>query len=199
MQGNILTGGIACGKSTVAGLLRLEGFSVIDADKVSHTILDENARLIAEHFGRNVLEDSIESKINRKELGKIIFNDTTKRELLESILHPLIFERISKEAEALEMRKMPYFMDIPLYFETKNIYKARFIICVYASKNLQLQRLISRGNLTESEAEKRINAQIDIEEKRKKSDFVIENTSDLKTLQKNLESFLVEFRKIYNI
>ncbi|MWV61834.1 dephospho-CoA kinase [Helicobacter saguini] len=196
MMGNILTGGIACGKSTVANLLKLEGFGVIDADSISHKILDENSLLIASHFGDSILQDS---KINRAALGKIIFNDSNQKELLESILHPLIYERISKECSILESKNKPYFIDIPLYFESKYNYKARFVVCVYASKEIQLQRLMIRNNLSKDEALKRVESQIDIELKRQKSDFVIENVSDLKTLQKNVESFLKEFYKAYQL
>lgn len=198
MYGNVLTGGIACGKSTVANMLRLYGYHVIDADSVAHEMLDKNASVIAKNFGENVLLDSKDSKkVNRAILAQIIFNDNDKKKLLESILHPLIFEQITKQSEILENKKKPYFMDIPLYFETKNVYKARFIICVYADKEMQLQRLIMRNNLSKDEALKRIESQIDIEIKRKKSDFVINNTSDLKTLQKNIESFLQQLEKIY--
>lgn len=194
MYASVLTGGIACGKSVVANLLRLYGYSVIDADKCAHKILSQNSKLIAAHFGSEVIESS---GVNRAKLGQIIFNDKAKKELLESILHPLIFKEITQQGSKLEKRKSPYFMDIPLFFESKSEYKARFIICVYAPKSLQLERLMQRNNLSESDALKRIDSQLDIEIKRHRSDFVIENVGDLKDLQKNVEAFLDKFSKFY--
>lgn len=196
MYGNILTGGISTGKSTVSNILKLEGFNVIDADNVAHNILDTNASLVTKYFGEEILTNG---KINRAILGKIVFDNKDKKELLESILHPLIYDDIMQKCEVLESKQKPYFMDIPLYFESKYEYRARYIICVYASKDLQLQRLMKRNNLSKQDALKRIESQIDIDIKKQKSDFVIENTGDLKTLQKNIESFLCEFRSIYKI
>lgn len=196
MYGNVISGGIGCGKSSVANLLRLYGYSVIDADSVAHDVLNEKSEEIIENFGSEILENG---KINRTKLGEIIFNNRAKKELLESILHPQIWEKISQQCEILEGKKKPYFMDIPLYFESKHKYKARFVICVYASKEIQLERIMKRNNLSKEEALKRIESQIDIESKRQKSDFVIENTSDLKTLQKNLDAFLEVFLSKYKV
>lgn len=190
MYGNVLTGGIGCGKSTLANLLKLEGFNVIDADSIARKVLDEKSEEVIAHFGSQIMQDS---KINRAKLGEIIFNNPDKKELLESILHPQIHEIIMAKCEIFESKKKPYFMDIPLYFESKYKYPSRFVICVYASKEMQLERIMKRNNLSKADALKRIESQIDIETKRVRSDFVIENTSDLKTLQKNLETFLKVF------
>ena len=193
--GNILTGGIGCGKSTVSNLLALEGFHILSADKIAHKILDKNATLISQYFGNEILCDS---GIDRKKLGNIVFNDKEKKELLESILHPLIQKNISNECKILESKKKPYFIEIPLYFESSFKYEAEYIICIYATKDMQIDRVIKRDNLTKQEAIKRIESQIDIEIKRSKSDFVIENTSDLKALQNNVNMFLNRFYEIYN-
>lgn len=135
--------------------------------------------------------------ISREKLGNIVFNNAEKKAKLESILHPLIQQYIAQECEILEKKKSPYFIDIPLYFESKYEYKKRFVICVYATRDMQIQRIQARNNLSLEDAIKRVDSQIDIEIKRSKSDFVIENTSDLKTLQKNIESFLQTFLSQY--
>ena len=216
---NILTGSIGCGKSTTARLLALHGFKVVDADIIAHKALEVAKNRVVTAFGNEILESNdcyVEDKqtvfskvaknkknytfksnkenyINRKKLGDIIFKDSKKKADLESILHPLIHQYITQECEILEKKKSPYFIDIPLYFESKYEYKKRFVICVYATRDMQIDRIQLRNNLSIEEVVKRIDSQIDIEIKRNKSDFVIENTSDLKTLQRNIESFLQIF------
>ncbi|TLD82596.1 dephospho-CoA kinase [Helicobacter trogontum] len=191
---NILTGGIGCGKSTTARLLALHGFRIIDADTIAHKALEMARDNVVSVFGDEILETSNKERyISREKLGNIVFKDSNKKIELESILHPLIHQHITRECEILEKKKSPYFIDIPLYFESKYEYKKRFVICVYATRDMQIQRIQSRNNLSLEDTIKRVDSQIDIETKRRKSDFVIENTSDLKTLQSNIESFLQEF------
>lgn len=196
MYANILTGGIGCGKSTAATLLTLHGFRIIDADKISHSSLDLAKECVIESFGNDILKDD-KSDIDRAKLGNIVFQDLDKKAKLESILHPMIRQRIMEECAILEARKSPFFIDIPLYFESKHKYPARFVICVYATRDMQLERIQKRNDLKICEAIKRVDSQIDIEIKKAKSDFVIDNTGDLKLLQKNIESFLQEFLKHY--
>ncbi|MCI5787623.1 MAG: dephospho-CoA kinase [Helicobacter trogontum] len=191
---NILTGGIGCGKSTTARLLALHGFRIVDVDTIAHKALEIARDNVVSVFGDEILETSNKERyISREKLGNIVFKDSNKKIELESILHPLIHQHITQECEILEKKKSPYFIDIPLYFESKYEYKKRFVICVYATRDMQIQRIQSRNNLSLEDIIKRVDSQIDIETKRRKSDFVIENTSDLKTLQSNIESFLQEF------
>ncbi|RDU61876.1 dephospho-CoA kinase [Helicobacter didelphidarum] len=191
---NIITGGIGCGKSTFSNLLILEGFSVIDADKIGHDMLSEHKDIIVQHFGKEIIENGT---INRVALGAIIFSNQEKKELLESLLHPLIYNEISRQCKVLEHKKNPYFVEIPLYFESKSLYNANSVICVYAPKNLQIERIMQRNGLSQEEAMRRVESQIDIETKRQKSDFVVENKKNLKALQHNLVAFLKEFHQIY--
>lgn len=185
----ILTGGIACGKSTVASLLALEGYKTIDADSLAHESLGEKQEEIKNLFGEEVL-DSKTGGINRKKLGALVFGDPSKRKLLESLLHPLIKEKILKACEVLDAKGAPYFVEIPLYFEGGQAYASRLVACVYAPREIQLQRLIQREGLSELEANQRLNAQLDIEIKKQKSDAIIDNSSSLAALQENLKRFL---------
>ncbi len=193
---NILTGGIACGKSVVAKYLMLEGFNIIDADKIAHLLLESHSNEIIDYFGNDIVENNI---INRKKLGEIIFNNLEKKAYLESILHPLIHAEITKQCEILECKKKPFFVEIPLYFESKFKYNARFVICVYASQDLQLQRIMDRDKLKKDKAMQRINSQIDIEIKKNKSDFIIDNSSNLKSLETNINNFLESFKQEYGL
>ncbi|MDY5823157.1 MAG: dephospho-CoA kinase [Helicobacter sp.] len=177
-------------------LLELQDDNVLN----SATILDKDIPplLNGQHDKKHNLEFNTKAIIiSREKLGNIVFNNAEKKAKLESILHPLIHQLIMQECEILEAKKSPYFIDIPLYFESKYEYKKRFVICVYATRDMQIQRIQARNNLSLDDAIKRVDSQIDIEIKRDKSDFVIENTSDLKTLQKNIESFLQTFLSQY--
>ena len=178
-----LTGSISTGKSTAVELLKQTGFHVIDADSVAHQVLDEQHQAIAKEFGEQFVKDK---KVDRKSLGKMIFADQQKRKVLEELLHPLIYARIAEESTLLDKRAEPYIVDIPLFFEGGR-YAIENVIVVYAKKEQQLKRLIQREGYSEEEALLRINAQIDIEEKRKNATYVIDNSGDLKQLQYETE------------
>ncbi|MEA2019163.1 MAG: dephospho-CoA kinase [Campylobacterota bacterium] len=178
-----LTGGIATGKSTVTSLFMLHGFLTIDADKIAHKLLDINSSKIAQLFGNEYIEDN---KVLRKKLGDLIFNNTIQKKKLEEFIHPLIKQEIIKEAKIFEDQKKPYLIDIPLFFENKN-YDIEQSIVVYTPKDIQCERLISRDNSTYDEAMSRINNQMDIEEKKLLSTFIIDNSKNLKNLQNEVE------------
>lgn len=183
-----LTGGISTGKSTVCNLLKLHGFLTIDADKIAHKLLDENSSKIEEMFGKEYVENG---KVLRKELGKIIFSNEENKLKLEALLHPLIKEEIIKESKIYEEQNKPYFVDIPLFFE-KMHYPISKSLVIYTPKELQIQRLMKRDNINEKEAKLKISNQMDIEEKRKLANIVIDNSKDLKHLQNEVERVIGE-------
>jgi len=185
MNAIILTGSIATGKSTVASLLKLYGYTVISADEVAHKKLEEYSKDIKDMFGTS----------DRKELGKIIFNNETKRKKLEAFLHPKIKEYILNESNRLEEYNVAYFLDIPLYFETGNYKEFKNVVVVYTPRDIQIQRLSQRNNISLEEAEKLVNLQIDIEEKKSKATYVIDNSSNLKHLQKEVDKFIQQIQK----
>lgn len=180
----VLTGGIATGKSTVASLFMLHGFLTIDADKIAHKVLDENTQTIAQLFGNEYIK---EGKVDRKKLGALVFNDRKEKEKLEQFVHPLIKQQIVVEAELFEKNQKPYLIDIPLFFEKGN-YDIKKSIVVYIPRDMQIERLIKRDNCTKEEAITRINNQMDIEEKKSKATYIIDNRGDLKSLQKEVEN-----------
>ncbi|MFW2379103.1 dephospho-CoA kinase [Aliarcobacter butzleri] len=183
-----LTGGISTGKSTVCNLLKLHGFLTIDADKIAHKLLDENSSKIEEMFGKEYVENG---KVLRKELGKIIFSNEENKLKLEALLHPLIKKEIIKESKIYEEQNKPYFVDIPLFFE-KMHYPISKSLVIYTPKELQIQRLMKRDNIDEKEAKLKISNQMDIEEKRKLANIVIDNSKDLKHLQNEVERVIGE-------
>lgn len=179
-----LTGGIGTGKSSASAILSLFGFRVIDADKIAHSVLDSKANEIAQRFGKEfILSDG---KVDRKRLGRVVFADKSLREELESIVHPSIREEIEKASLEQERLGKPYLIDIPLFFERGN-YPIDRVITVYAPKELQIERIMKRDSLSKDEALQRIDAQMDIEEKRRLATWVIDNSGSLKQLQNECE------------
>jgi len=179
----VLTGGIATGKSTVAKIFESYGFSIVDADKIAHSVLQNQYKKIEELFGSQYVEDGI---VNRKALGGLIFSNHDAKLQLESLLHPLIFEEIERQSLLLDSKKEPYLVDIPLFFET-NRYPIKESLVVYIPQELQLKRLIQRDNITQALAQQRIDSQMDIEKKRQKATYLIDNQGDMKALQQQCD------------
>lgn len=184
-----LTGGISTGKSTVCNLFKLHGFLIIDADKIAHKLLDENSSKIAEMFGSEYVSN--DGKVIRKELGKIIFSNEENKLKLEALLHPLIKEEIVKQSRLFESQDKPYFIDIPLFFEKMN-YPIEKSLVVYTPKDLQVQRLMKRDDISQEEALLKISNQWDIEKKKDLANMVIDNSKDLKNLQREVERIMEE-------
>ena len=194
----VVTGGIGTGKSTVCSLLRLYGFKIIDADAITHSLLVRHSKELEEMFDTALMS---EDGFDRKALGRIVFNDESKRKELEEFLHPKIKEVIKDEASFCEEQNVPYILDIPLYFESGNYKEIEEVVVVYAPRELQWERVLNRG-FKADEIKKEIvknilNIQMDIEEKRKKAKYVIDNSGSLKDLQIEVEKFLDYVRKKY--
>ena len=186
-----LTGSIATGKSTAAKLLAKLGFEIIDADLISHEVLNEQYKVIATTFGQELVQDGI---VNRKALGNIVFSDDSQRQQLESLLHPLIYERIESLAENLDKKKKPYLVDIPLFFEG-NRYPIEKSLVVYTPTVLQESRLMHRDGSTLEESKNRMGLQVSIEEKRKKADYVIDNSGTISQLEHECKRIHAEIVK----
>ncbi|MDY0115974.1 MAG: dephospho-CoA kinase [Sulfurimonadaceae bacterium] len=188
-----LTGGIATGKSTVASLLNLGGIRIIDADKISHEILDDSYEWVRETFGEEYLDGK---KVNRSKLGMLIFSSPQMKKTLEDFLHPKIKKEIEMRSEAQDKFAFPYLIDIPLFFE-KGSYPIKESVVVYTPKEIQLERFMKRNGFTKEESLRRIESQIDIEEKKKRATWVIDNSKDLKHLQKECEAFVEMIKEKY--
>ncbi len=186
-----LTGGIATGKSTVASLLMLNGMRIIDADTISHEILDASSAWVRENFGEAFVDGA---KVNRTKLGTLIFSDAEAKKKLESFLHPKIRAEIEKRSIKQDSFKFPYLIDIPLFFENGG-YDIKESVVVYVPKELQLERFIKRNGYSSEESLRRIESQMDIEEKKKRATWVIDNSGDLKHLQRECEDFVDKIKK----
>lgn len=183
-----LTGGISTGKSTVCNLLKLHGFFIIDADKIAHQVLNQNSHKISEIFGEEFVDNGV---VNRKKLGTLVFGNPSAKASLQELVHPLIKAEIKEQAKLCEEKKMPYIVDIPLFFETRN-YPIEKCVVVYCSPEIQLERLMKRDNISKDEAVIKISNQMDIEQKKSLAKYVIDNSKDIKALQKQVEKFIKE-------
>ncbi|MCI5065511.1 dephospho-CoA kinase, partial [bacterium] len=197
-----LTGGIACGKSTVLEMLRQRNFRVVSADTLSREVVAPGSpglEQVIAHFGSEYL--SPEGSLLREKLGQLIFRDPQKRAALEAILHPLIRraaqDAISRiQAEALQgesTRPRGIIYEIPLYFETggeRPFHEIDTVVVVACSEAEMEARLQSRNGLNREQARERISTQIPIAEKVARADYTIQNSGSREALTGELESFL---------
>ncbi len=189
-----LTGSIATGKSTVASLLALNGMRVIDADNISHKILDNSIEWVHETFGDEYISNR---KVDRAKLGSLIFSHADAKKVLEAYLHPKIKTEIERQSEKQDSFKFPYLIDIPLFFENAN-YPIKESVVVYTPSEIQLERFVKRNGYSEEESRKRIASQLSIDEKCDRATWVIDNSKNLKHLQNEVENFVEKIKKIYN-
>jgi len=188
-----LTGGIATGKSTVASLLALNGMRVIDADSISHEILDASTSWVKETFGDEYVNGT---KVNRTKLGSLVFSDDEQKKILEDYLHPKIRDEIYQRSIKQDSFKFPYLIDIPLFFE-KGSYDIKKSVVVYTPADIQLERFMKRNGYSKEESLRRINSQMPIDEKKKRATWVIDNSKNLKHLQQEVENFVEEIKAEY--
>jgi len=188
-----LTGGIATGKSTVASLMSLNGMRVIDADTISHEILDASSAWVAETFGEEYLRGT---KVDRAKLGTLVFSNPQKKKILEEYLHPKIRDEIEKRSIKQDGFKFPYLIDIPLFFEN-GAYDIQDSVVVYTPSETQLDRFMKRNNYSKEESLNRIASQMPIEEKKSRATWVIDNSKNLKHLQQEVEDFVEKIKKKY--
>jgi dephospho-CoA kinase len=189
-----LTGGIGTGKSTVAKILRDMGLPVVDADQLarqSTAVGSPGLKRVAAEFGAGVLDSS--GELDRSALGAIVFSDPKKREDLEGILHPIIQELRAKARRELEQAGCEMaFYDVPLLFEKNLEDEFDSTVLVYANPEEQVRRVVERDGLSLSDAEARLRAQLPIDEKVKRADFVIFNRGSLSDLKANVVAVVAE-------
>lgn len=187
-----IVGNIASGKSMVQKLLENKGFKVFDTDILAHKILQNNKKKILEIFSEFDILDNEE--ISRKKLAKIVFESEDLKVTLEAVVHPLVKEKLLEIFEANRDEKI-IFVAVPLLFEANMQKMFDKILFVKAEDKIRLQRLMVRNNMNESDALLRLNSQGTQEEKIRLSDFVIENNSNIETLECQLDTILKEISK----
>lgn len=184
-----LTGGIACGKSTVAQMFVALGAHLIDFDKLAHEVQEPGKpawKEIVKYFGDGILNQ--DDTINRNRLAQIVFTDKKKLEALNNIVHPLVYnlwqERLVKikrqEEHAIVLS------DVPLLFEGKmqDLFDLTMLILISPAE--QIIRLMARNGLSSNEAQIRLQSQMPIADKIELADIVIDNQGDIVQTEKKV-------------
>lgn len=189
-----LTGGIASGKSTVSRALRELGAIIIDADEVAHAIIEPGKpawKDIVEHFGLGVLNP--DQTIDREKLGAIVFNNPERLQVLNQITHPRVGEQFKQIITTLRAEKSDavLFIEVPLLYETHMERICDEVWVVWVDEETQIQRLMKRDGLSREDALKRIDAQMSLDEKARRADFVIDN-------RYSIEETIASATKYYN-
>jgi dephospho-CoA kinase len=180
-----LSGGIGSGKSTVSRLLNELGAIIVDADAIVHELQAAGQPMlkeIAAAFGDGVLTD--DGALDRPALGSIVFRDPERRRELEQIVQPPVVAEMARRAKVAIDDGVPMVvMDIPLLFEGKKTGRGSAAamqydatICIWVPMETQIERTMSRDECDRGEAERRIAAQLPIDEKREMADHVIDNS-----------------------
>ncbi|MNC28733.1 Dephospho-CoA kinase [compost metagenome] len=177
-----LTGGIASGKSTVSAMFVDKGARLVDADVIAREVMLPGSPVLAaavQQFGEDILLP--DGTLNRVRLGEIVFNAPEARQKLNDLTHPAIRREIKNRMYALEQEdpRRLILVDIPLLYESELDNLFQEITVVYVPRELQLVRLMERNRLTPEQAEGRLQAQMDIELKRSRANYVIDNSRDL--------------------
>ena len=186
-----ITGGIASGKSTVTNFLREKGFQVVDADAVVHDLQKPGGRLyqvLVQHFGQEILLEN--GELNRPLLASLIFSNPEEREWSKQTQGEIILEELAALRDQLAQTEAIFFMDIPLLFEQD--YSAWFdeTWLVYVDRDVQVERLMKRDQLSKDEAESRLVTQWPSEKKKDLASHVLNNNGNQDQLLTQMFSLL---------
>lgn len=174
-----LTGGIASGKSHCLRAFERLGVPVIDADTLARDAVAPGTPGLAavlRRFGPGILQD--DATLDREALGRMVFSDPVARHDLEGIVHPVVYEAIRRWFERLAARPsaVPAFAvaEVPLLYETDRAGAFDRVIVAACDRATQKQRAMTRDNASEADVERRLNAQLPIDEKRRLADYVVD-------------------------
>jgi dephospho-CoA kinase len=192
-----LTGGIASGKSAVAGMLREIGFHVIDADALGHEVMEPGTRAFEEiklEFGEGVI--GADGRIDRGKLGAVVFADRGKLERLNAIVHPRVEEEMGRKFSEWEKSgvKDAAFVEAALLVEAGYQKNLDGLVVAWCRPEQQIERLLARG-LSEVEARRRIAAQMPAEEKLKYATKKIDCSESLEETRRQVEELAARLRR----
>lgn len=184
-----LSGGIATGKSTVSKILKENGYFIIDADKLVKAIYQkaETIQFVTNHFPACVDKGIIDFKLLRQE----VFSKAESKTQIEQFIYQRMPEAFKEEAKMASAEEVIIY-DVPLLFEKGLHLLVDQSICVYCSSQLQVERVMVRDQSSRELAEKIIDQQMSIEDKKIKADWIIDNSATFLELEANIESVLNE-------
>ena len=184
-----LTGGIGSGKSMVAEMFVQLGAEVIDADRLARDVVEPGQPALEEivnTFGPDILLP--DGRLNRGKLAATIFADAAARQRVNAITHPPIRARMEIQVAARRQRSGVLILDIPLLYENGRTDIVEKVIVVWVDPQTQLQRITQRGGLSLDEARLRIAAQMPLDDKRARADYVIDNRGDREDTRRQVEA-----------
>lgn len=185
-----LTGGIATGKSHVRAAFHRLAVPSIDSDSLARDAVAPDTpglKAVLERFGRDVLDDS--GALNRRKLGNIVFADPEARKALEAIVHPEVRRATDRWFASLDPAQHPYAIaDIPLLYEVGRDSDFEAVIVAACDPAAQVRRVMDRDGLSEADARRRIGAQMPIEEKARRADYVIRTDGTLEETEQQVGS-----------
>jgi dephospho-CoA kinase len=192
-----LTGGIATGKSHVLALAARLGVPTIDADLLAREAVSPGSpglAAVVERFGPRYLDGS--GHLDRRALGELVFRDASARGDLERIVHPEVRRRTDSWFAALDPAAHPFAIaDIPLLYETGRDADFDKVIVTACDQAAQIRRIVERDSLTEAEARQRIAAQMPLDEKIRRADFVIRTDGAFVDTEKQVRAVLKEIAR----
>ena len=185
-----LTGGIACGKSTIAAMFQEFGACVIDADRISRSLTAPGGKglpAIREAFGDGVFAP--DGTLDRAALSAVVFTQEQQRERLNAILHPMVISQMEADIAACrEAGAKVVLLDVPLLFEANMQHMGDLTVCAAVDEETQIARLNSRNGFDREEALRRIRSQMPLEEKKRLSDLVIDTGKPLDQLRREMHT-----------
>ncbi len=193
-----ITGNIGSGKSTVLKLFEDLGALTIDVDKIAHKIIENNLSIISKLENLfNVNLKKPDNTLDKDKLREIVFKDKDKLKILNKLTHPLIIEETKKNIYALR-KQYPnklILVEVPLLFETNRAKEFDYVIVVYCSDKIAIERAKNRSDI-DLETLKNIQlSQMSIEEKKKMADFVIDNSGPIENTKKMVEEIYNKLTK----
>jgi len=182
-----LTGGIGSGKSEVSKFFHKWGAFIFDADKKAKNIIDKNEKAqqeIIKEFGSDVI--NIDNKIDKKKLARVAFQDEFHQLNLNSIIHPYVFKKIDETFDKIKLNNKYkiFVVDAALIYESGADTHMDYVIVVTSLLRYRTERVMSRQNITRDDFMKRVALQWSDGDKEHLADFIIQNNSDLKSLEK---------------
>ncbi|WP_273150079.1 dephospho-CoA kinase [Methylophaga thiooxydans] len=190
-----LTGGVACGKSTVSQLFSELGVTIIDADVIARKLLEKDTdcyKQVIELFGNDITFS--DGEINRALLRDLVFSDTTAKHQLEKILHPSVREQMLALAETSETAYCIFV--VPLLVEADMLDLVDRILVIDIPEATQLERLIKRDKLTKSQAQNILNNQATRQQRMQVANDLIDNQNDINSLKDKVEELHHFYREL---
>jgi dephospho-CoA kinase len=192
-----LTGGIATGKSTVAAMFRERGVSVVDADQVAREVVEPGQPAFDELALRFPGVVGPDGRIDRAKLGARVFADPTERAALNAITHPRIAQRVLEHLDGLAKAGVPRVLyDAPLLIENNLHQGLQGVVLVAAPPEVQLARLMQRGQLDEVQARARIDSQLPLDQKRRHATWIIDNAGSRDATRQQVDAVLAAMRSM---